>query len=263
MLADRNDIDAAQKTLNEALDKEPTPELTDKIRLRMGAIHASKGNLKGALAQFDAVAANPKSQHHGWAFYRAGEALLQHQQYPEAIKRLSVFRDQPPFQNVPGLSDRGLLRLGHAYALTGGWDASRQSYERLVGAFPNSTWGDEARYGIGWAFQQQKNYDAAVNAYAQVTQRTAAEIGAKAQLQIGLCRLEQQRHLEAANALLVVPFTYDYPELSAVALLEAARAFDGAKQPQQARRLLDRVLRDYPGTPWAEAAKERLDNLRK
>ena len=63
--------------------------------------------------------------------------------------------------------------------------------------------------------QQQKNYDGAVNTYTQVTQRTAAEVGAKAQLQIGLCRLEQQRFNEAATALLVVPFTYDYPELSA------------------------------------------------
>lgn len=30
---------------------------------------------------------------------------------------------------------------------------------------------------------------------------------------------------EAADALLVVPFTYDYPEWSAVSLLEASRVF--------------------------------------
>ena len=33
------------------------------------------------------------------------------------------------------------------------------------------------------------------------------------------------RFAEAANELLVVPLTYDYKELTAVALLEAARAF--------------------------------------
>ena len=59
---------------------------------------------------------------------------------------------------------------------------------------------------------------------------TATEIGAKAQLQIGLCRLEQKRYPEAATALLVVPFTYDYPEWNAVALVEAARTFGELKQ---------------------------------
>ena len=82
----------------------------------------------------------------------------------------------------------------------------------------------EARYGIGWAQQNQGQYDEAVNAYNQVTDAVATELAAQAQLNIGLCRLAQKRYADAATALLVVPFTYDYPELSALALLEAARA---------------------------------------
>ena len=42
-----------------------------------------------------------------------------------AAKRLSIFRDQQPFQNIAGLSDRALLRLGHAYAFIKDWDANR------------------------------------------------------------------------------------------------------------------------------------------
>src|SRR5206468_6996352 len=134
-------------------------------------------------------------------------------QFGDAVKRLALFRDQQPFQNVAGLSDRALLRLGHALSSLKEWDASRQAHERLAGAFPNSAWINEARYGIGWAFQHQGNFDGAVNAYSQVTGNTVAEIAAKAQFQIGLCRLEQKRYIDAANALLVVPYTYDYPEL--------------------------------------------------
>jgi TolA-binding protein len=95
-----------------------------------------------------------------------------------------------------------------------------------------------------------------------VTGGTITEAAAKAQLQIGLCRLEQKRFSEAAAALLVVPFTYDYKEYSAVALLEAARAFAAMKQNEQAARLLRRVVRDYPQTPWAEAAQDRLERLK-
>src|SRR5262249_19747329 len=172
------------KLLTEALDKDPPAELTEKIRLRMGSILASKGNLKAALAQFDAVAQSPKSPLRGWAHFGAGEALLQDQQYAVAIKRLTVFRDQPPLQKLPCLTDRAVLRLGHAFGLVKDWDASRQSLERLVNSFPNSPWSEEARYGVGWALQQQKNFDGAVKMYNQVATRTTRDIAAKAQMQI-------------------------------------------------------------------------------
>jgi TolA-binding protein len=260
--ADRGRFDDAVKLLNEGLDKEPPAELTEKIRLRLGAVHAAKGDLKAALAQFNAVAQNPKSALAGQGHYRAGECLMAEKQYAEAIKRFVLFRDQQPFQNLPGLSDRALLRLGQAYAQLNSWNDSRVAHERLVGAFPNSPWADDGRYGIGWAWQQQKQHDQAVNAYSQVTARTATETAAKAQLQIGLCRLEQKRFPEAVTALLVVPFTYDYPELSAAARLEAARCFVEMKQNGQAIRLLERLMRDHPNTRWETAARERLEAIR-
>jgi len=261
MLAQRQEYDDALKLLSEGLDKEPPAELTDKIRIHLGIVHAARGDIKSAMRQFNAVALNAKSALAGHAQYRAGEVLMGGKQYDEAIKRFLVFRDQPQFQNVPGVSDRALFRLGQAFAQIKNWEESRRAHERLVGAFPNSPWWDEGRYGMGWALQQQKQYDQAVNFYSQVTARTATAAAAKSQLQIGLCRLEQKRYQEAANALLVVPFTYDYPELSAAALLEAARALSALKQNDQAGRILERVIRDYPTSPWAEAARERLREL--
>jgi len=66
---------------------------------------------------------------------------------------------------------------------------------------------------------------------------------------------------ERGEALLVVPVTYDYPELSALALLEAARALSENKQAGQAVKLLRRVMADHAGTAHAEAAKKRLTDL--
>ncbi len=102
-----------------------------------------------------------------------------------------------------------------------------------------------------------------MNLYTQVAAATATELGAKAQLNIGQCRLAQKRYPEATTALLVVPFTYDYPDLSALALMEAARGFAENKQADQAVRLLERVIRDHPTTEQAEAAKKRLAELKK
>jgi hypothetical protein len=80
-------------------------------------------------------------------------------------------------------------------------------------------------------------------------------------LNIGVCRHLQKRYGEASAALLVVPFTYDYPELSALALIEAARSMADSKQPAQAIKLLKRVIRDHPNTVHAEAARKRLSEL--
>src|SRR5262249_20878432 len=261
LLAQRDDHDRAIKLLAEALDKEPPAELSDRIRLRLGASHAAKGAAKAALAQFDAVAGNPKSPLAAQAHYRAGECLLHLNQWAGAAKRLQIFRDDARFQNLPGLTDRALLRLGHAYAYLKPWPQSRQAHEQAAGRFPNSPWVHEARYGIGWAWQQERQYDQAVNVYNQVATNTLTETAAKAQLQIGLCRLEQKRFADAAAALLVVPYTYDYPELTPVALLEAARAYVELKQTAQATKLLQRIIREHPQTRWAEAAQDRLKAL--
>jgi TolA-binding protein len=260
--ADRNDHDTAIKMLRELLDKEPPPELTDKVRLRLGACLAAKRDNKAALGQFAAVYANAKSPYAGQAYYRAGECQLALGEPAEAVKLLSLFRDRGEFQNMPGVTDKALLRLGHALAQLKQWDASRQAHEQCAGRFPQGLWVHEARYGIGWALQNQKRFDEAVGAYQQVASGTATETGAKAQLQIGLCRLDQKRYPEAATALLVVPFTYDYPEWNAAALVEAARTFGELKQNDQAVKLLQRVLRDYPESKWAEVAKERLAGIK-
>jgi TolA-binding protein len=263
LMSERGEHDPAIKLLKDALDKEPPPELTDKVRIRLGAALQAKGDLKGALAQFQAVAQNPKSALVGQGTYRAGECLLQMGDLPEAVKRLAVFRDQGPFQNLPGLTDRALLRLGHALDKQKQYEPSRQAHEQVVNRFPNSPWAAEARYGIGWAFQNLGQFDNAVAAYQQVIGMTATELGARAQMNIGLCRLAQKRYGDATTALLVVPYTYDYPHLSALSLVEAARAFAENKQEEQAIRLLERVIRDHPNTEQAEAAKKRLEELKK
>ena len=120
---------------------------------------------------------------------------------------------------------------------------------------------NQARYGIGWAHQSAGQYDQAVSVYAQVTGAVSTELAARAQLNIGLCRMAQKRYADAATELLVVPFTYDYPELNALALMEAARAMSENKQTDQAMRLLRRVMRDHKDSQQAEAARKRLADL--
>jgi TolA-binding protein len=263
LLSDRGEHDAAIKMLGEALDKEPSPELTDKVRVRLGLACLEKGDTKKALAQFTPIAGNPKSAQWAQATFRVGETHLRQSNPGEAVKHLALFRDKAELQNVPGVTDRALLRLGYALSLLKQWEPSRQAHEQVLGRFGGGAWANEARYGMGWALQNMGRYDEAVNTYTQVIANTATELAARAQMNIGLCRLAQKRYPEASTALLVVPFTYDYPELSAISLIEAARAFQEDKQKEQATKLLERVLRDHPDTEHAEVARKRLAELKK
>jgi len=142
------------------------------------------------VAQFDAVASESKSSLVGWAQYRAGEALIQEKQYDQAIQAPVAIRDNGQYQKHCRRERSRPLAPRPRLCAVQNWDASRQAYERLVGAFGNSPWVTKAAtHGLAW--QQQKNYDQAPTSTAQVAGRTATELGAKAQLQIGLCRLSR------------------------------------------------------------------------
>ena len=81
-------------------------------------------------------------------------------------------------------------------------------------------------------------------------------------MQIGLCRIEQKRFDEAVNALLSVAFTYNYPEWSAPARCEAARAQIELKKPQEAARQWQQVMNDHPKSPWADVARKNLGAIK-
>lgn len=269
LFAERAEYDPAIKLLKDANDVEPrgdklpTAEMMDKIRLRLGVCLAAKKELDPALGYFEAVANNPKSPFVAQGMYRAGEVLLAKGETAKAIERLVPFRDKGEFHNIANVSDRALLRLGYALGLDKKWEASRIAYETMLGRFGGSPWVNDARYGMAWALQNMGQFDQAVNVYNQVTTATTTELAAKAHLQIGLCRLEQKKYGDAAAALLIVPFTFDYPELSATALIEAARALVEDKKPEQAVALLKKVIKDHPNSPQAKVAEERLAALMK
>lgn len=261
--AQRDQFDAAIPLLVDAIDQEPPTELEERLRLRLGTCLLAKKDPDAAAEQFASVAGNAKSPLSPEAKYRTAECYLQKEDFAKAIAELVPFRDQGPLHNIPGVSDRAVLRLGHAYAHAKQWDPSRQAFEILTSRYPQSPWRFEARYGIGWAWQNQQSYDNAANTYATVVRETGTEVAARAQIQTGLCRLAQKKPAEALSALLAVPLTYDYPEWNAMALVEAARVSIELQQPIQAVRLLERVRKEYPDTPWSKIAVERLMELQK
>ncbi len=263
LYARRGQYEQAARTLSAALNQRPAPELVPQIRVRLAAASLGCKKYAVALGQAEAVTLEAASPLASYARYLMGEACFQQQEWKRAIDRLVPFRDQGALQNVPDVSDRALLRLGEAYLKIAQFDACRQTLTALTQRFPQSPWIDEALYTIGLACQKQEQYDQAVEAFRQVTGRTASAWGAQAQLQIGFCRMAQKRPADARQAFLAVPFTYDYPEWQAPAYVEAARASLELKQGETAVLYLQKVTQQYAGSPWAQAARDQLDAMEK
>lgn len=262
--------DDAVKLLRDAIDKEPTdkptpPETLERIRLRLGSALFDKKDFAAAQGQFDAVAANDKSPHRGQALYRSGECLMAQKKFEDAKNKLAIFRDNGAFHNVPGVSDRAVLRLGHCLLELKQWDAARQAFEAVIGRYGNNNpWAADARYGIGFALQNQGRYDEAVGAYAQLTQQVTDDRAGRAQLQIGLCRAAQKRYDEAGKAFAAVYYGYELPDLKFGAMLEHARVLAEQGKTDDAVKLLEKVIKDAPKDgDWAKAAQERLTKIKK
>lgn len=262
--------DDSVKLLKEALDAEPAdkptpPETTERIRIRLGAALFDKKDLAAAQAQFDAVAGNEKSPHRGIALYRSAECLLAQKKWDDAKNKLAIFRDNGAFHNIPQVSDRALLRLGHALTELKQWDAARQAFETVINRFGDgNAWAIDARYGIGWANQNAGRYDDAINAYAQVTQKTTDERAGRSHLQIGLCRAAQKKWDDAGKAYATVYYGYDLPDLKFAAMVEHARVLAEQKKPADAVKLLDRVIKEAEkDSTWSNAAAEMLEKVKK
>jgi tetratricopeptide (TPR) repeat protein len=257
----REEWDPAIALLAQVIDLEPAVELEEKARLRLGSCYLAKKDYDKAAGHFDALATSTKPLVAAEARQRAAEVWIAAGKWDNAVKQLTPLRDAEPLRNLPGVSDRGLLRLAYALRQLQQWDASRQACELLQQRFPQSPWLHEARFAQAGAFQGQGQHDQAVNHFRLVTQATSAEVGAKSQLQIGVSLLAQKKFPEALSELLIVPYTYDYPEPSAQALVEAAKVLVELKQTDRALQLLKKVVQDYPQTPSAESARTQLTAL--
>jgi TolA-binding protein len=203
------------------------------------------------------VARNPESGFAPHARYLAGENLLRRGEYDAAIKHLAVFRDNERFQNVGGIAEVALVRLGHSLARQKKWDASRKAHQQVIERFPDSPWSQEARYAIGWTFLQEKKMDKAAEAFAPLLGGAKTETAARALVQAGIAHLRRNKPDDALDAFRSVGS--DFPELHAMAGLEAAFTCLQLKKPEEAAKLLAQVVQDHPKTAWAEAAEKRLE----
>ncbi len=166
--------------------------------------------------------------------------------------------------SVPGdVRGPALLRLGECHAALQQWAPSEEAFAAYLAAFPASEQWYQARFGTGFARENQGRFDGAIECYRDVVGRHQGQTAARAQFQIGECLFAEGRHEEAVRELLKVDILYAYPEWSAAALYEAGRCFQEMASPVEARKQFEKVRADHPESSWARLAAKRLEEMDK
>jgi TolA-binding protein len=252
----------AAAVLSEGIGKVQERELFDRIRIRLAALSLEGGSPDAAVVHLRHTTNSPNASIAAGARYLLGEAFAAQGDWDSVVAQLAPFRDNGNLQRIGGVSDRALVRLAQAYGQKEQWDLCRGAYEAALQRFRSGPWLDEAHYGIGWTWQQAGHLDKAIESYLKVARTSLSQWAAKAQIQIGRCYALKKEFVTAANELLAVDYTYDYPDWTAAALGEAAAAYMATGQVQAAAGIWQRLVAEHADSAQAESARSRLAALR-
>ncbi len=187
-----------------------------------------------------------------------GEALLALGRAGDAADRLEIaasHREAPSHETA-------VLRLGEAQAKAQRWDASRETFESHLREYPESDDWFRSRFGVGWAFENAGEPEAAIEHYRSLVEGHEGLMTVRAQFQIGECLFALGRHEEAARELLRVDVLYEPTEWTPAALFEAGRCFEAMNKVGEARAEYRAVIERFGDSDWAAMARDRLARLR-
>jgi TolA-binding protein len=228
------------------------------MRLALGVSLVEKGDLPAGESHLAALAQDVKSAQSPAARRWLGEVYFRQKDWSRAVAQLLAFRQEQALRTIPDVSDQAMLRLGQAYGNLGDWNASRSALESGLRRFSEGPVASQMRYAMGTALEKTDQLDAAIAAYDGVIKRGPAGIAAMAQYRIGRCRKSQGRTDEALKQFVAAGFSYEISDSGGKAMVEAAGILFEMKRDDEARRILDRVLKEHPaGEIYERAMKIR------
>ena len=233
-------------------------EIGEKAAHKLGWCFLKANQLAEAGKAFEAqLKAWPSGPLSGDAEFLLGECLYKQQQWQPALDHYAPVISV----NNPTYKALALYRSGECAAALEQWEESRQFHQQALDEFPEFELKPEARYGVGWALQQQNKLADAIADYEKVTEETDTETAAKARFMIGECYFAQKNHKEATKHFLKAAFAYGHKEWSAMAWFEAARCFEVLKDVAQARNCYQQMIEKFPDHPKVADAKKRLGEI--
>jgi TolA-binding protein len=250
----------AAKMYAAGLKKAKDATLREKLYYRLGWVeHRRDRFAEAGRALLAGLDEHPRGELAADATYLAGDCLFRQEQFAKAL---------PLFERLIQAKDRNyharcLYRCGACRAGLKEWAASQKCYEELIRGFPRFKLLQEAKYGLGWALQNQGKLDEARALYEQVIKATSTETAAKSRFMIGECAFKRKKYQEAIEHFLEAAVAYPYPEWQALGHFEAGRCFLALKDTPRALDALRTVVKKYPKHARAKDAAKLIAELEK
>lgn len=203
------------------------------------------------------LAAFPNGELAGDATFLQGECWFKQKKWEAAIP----WYDRVIASQDPEYHALSLFRTGECAGKLESWKKSQQIHEKVLADFPDFELRAEARYGAGWALQQQGQLSAAMEQYEKVTDETQTETAAKARFMIGECYFAQKKHKEATRHFLKAAYSYGHKEWSPMAFFEAGRCFEVLRDSAQAKKCYQQIVEKYSAHSKVRDAQRRLAAL--
>jgi len=251
------DCARARQLIEQAPDGKCDAALRENLLYLLGQVFAAEEKWEDAYGTFDTLVADyPQGTLRLMAEYGGAEALFRQGDYAaaggilEELWRKTLSRDEPWLAVVH-------LRLAQSLAYQRRWTEAYALASKIEARFPEFSKQYEVDYVIGRCLASQADFDEAREAYGRVIRSPGGEkteTAAKSQLMIAESYFHQKSYDAALREYLRLEILYDYPELQAAAVLQAAKCHERLGQPQQAAGMIRRLRELYPRTAAAAQA---------
>ena len=253
------DFDAAIVQLKQSIAGAADKGVKEQAMFRLGWTYINKGDTAAATAFEAMIAEFPQSERLPTARYQAGEMRVKLKEFAPALVHFTAALAHPQAKEI---RESAMIRQGEMQIRLDKFAEANNTYQQFQNEFPTSKWIQQARFGTGWAAENQRQYDKAIADYRKVlAERATDEPSARAQFQIGECLFALKRYDEALQELVRVDVNYKFPAWSSKAIFEIARVLDAKGDRDRAVEQYRAVMERFPKEDVAVAARTRLLEL--
>ena len=253
-------FDEAAKQYARAVAKAGDNDLAEKAQHKLGWSLYMKPDYPAAQAAFEEQRRRwPKGPLAGDAAFMIAESLFQQKKYDLAAAAYAA----APKSTIADAEVLSLLHHAQANSRLKKWTDALRLLDQLINAHPRHELVAEALFEKGMVLRAQDKPAEAIKAWEAVIAATGREVAAKAQFMIGQIQFEQKKHEEAIKSFFRVIYGYGFKQLQADASYEAARCFEVLNKTEQALKLYEELVSNYPDSDKVALAKERVAVLKK
>ena len=205
----------------------------------------------------------PESSDGLYARYARGKALLNLGRLDAAAATLDGLTAAATSEDE--WADEATLLQVEALVRDRRYDEATAVADAFAEARPDSSIVPALDEAIGRALKNQAEFDAARERLTRVLVAPAArrtETAAKAQLLLADIDLLQEKWEDALTGYIKVYANYAMPEYQSAALLQVAKTYESRSRFADAARTYQSLLSEFPDSPYAAEASERLPIVR-